>query len=68
MQETRKRLTVGLLWHSLTSDNLGVGALTIGQMVLISEAARRRGAEVSFIVIGTRGGTPYPVEDRKSVV
>ena len=62
MQETRKRLTVGLLWHSLTSDNLGVGALTIGQMVLISEAARRRGAEVSFIVIGTRGGTPYPVE------
>lgn len=55
-------LTVGLLWHSITSDNLGVGALTLAQMVLIEEAARRRGVSVSFIVIGTRGNIIYPME------
>ena len=56
-----KKLRIGLLWHSITSDNLGVGALTLGQMELITRAARSKGREVSFVVIGTRGGTPYPV-------
>lgn len=56
-------LTVGLLWHSITSDNLGVGALTFGQMAIISEAARRRNLEVRFVTIGTRGGTPYPIDN-----
>lgn len=63
MTEPVKKLTVGLLWHSITSDNLGVGALTLGQMAVISEAARRRGLSARFIVIGTRGGTPYPVDN-----
>lgn len=63
MLNTRKKpIVVGLLWHSLTSNNLGVGALTFGQMALISEAARKRGVDVRFAVVGTRGGTPYPVE------
>ncbi|MBT0962763.1 polysaccharide pyruvyl transferase family protein [Denitromonas iodatirespirans] len=62
MTEPVKTLTVGLLWHSISSDNLGVGALTLGQMAVISEAARRRGLSTRFVVIGTRGGTPYSVE------
>lgn len=58
-----KKLRVGLLWHSITSDNLGVGALTLGQMELITRAAQRQGRSVSFVVIGTRGGTPYPISE-----
>lgn len=63
MKAKSTTLTVGLLWHSISSDNLGVGALTLGQMALITEAAQRRGTKVRFIIIGTRGGTPYPIED-----
>lgn len=63
MNEPKNILTIGLLWHSITSDNLGVGALTLGQMAIISEAARRRDLGVRFLVIGTRGGTPYPIEN-----
>jgi len=63
MQSAREPIVVGLLWHSLTSNNLGVGALTFGQMALVTEAAKRKGVDVSFAVIGTRGGTPYPVEE-----
>lgn len=59
----KNNLCVGLLWHSITSDNLGVGALTLGQMNLISRAAARNGQQVSFIVVGTRGGTPYPIQE-----
>jgi polysaccharide pyruvyl transferase WcaK-like protein len=44
-------LTVGLLWHALTSGNHGVGALTIGQMKIITEAARRCKMRTRFIII-----------------
>lgn len=57
-----KNVTVGLLWHSLSSDNLGVGALTIGQMSLISEAARRRGLSCKFYIVGTRGNSSYNIK------
>ena len=63
MDTSRKTLKVGLLWHSMTSDNLGVGALTLGQMALITSAVRQSGFECQFLVIGTKGGTPYPVDD-----
>jgi polysaccharide pyruvyl transferase WcaK-like protein len=55
--------TVGLLWHSITSGNLGVGALTLSQMALISEAARTQDRQVRFIIVGTRGQTPYPIQE-----
>lgn len=45
-------VTVGLLWHSLDSANLGVGALTHGQMHLVQQAAQAAGAHVRFIIIG----------------
>jgi len=57
-----RKLTIGLLWHSITSDNLGVGALSLSQMAIITDAAHRVGAQVRFIVIGTQGKTPYPVQ------
>jgi len=52
-----RTLTVGLLWHTLTSDNLGVGALTISQMKVITEAARRNKARVRFIIVSP--SAPY---------
>ncbi|MCL2140895.1 MAG: polysaccharide pyruvyl transferase family protein [Dehalococcoidia bacterium] len=57
-----RKITIGLLWHSITSDNLGVGALTLSHMAIITEAACRVGAQVRFVVIGTQGRTPYPIQ------
>lgn len=52
---TRRQLNVGLLWHSLSSDNLGVGALTESQMAIVRAAAARAGVAVRFTVFGTSG-------------
>lgn len=51
----RPQINVGLLWHSLSSDNLGVGALTESQMAIVRSAAARAGVDVRFTVFGTSG-------------
>lgn len=50
----------GLLWHSFSSGNLGVGALSIANMLLIDEAARARGITPEFVIIGSSGPCDYP--------
>ena len=45
-------LTLGLLWHSMRSTNLGVGALTTAHMAILREAAASLGRRVRFLVIG----------------
>lgn len=45
-------LTIGLLWHSVNSDNLGVGALTVSQIAIIEKVAREAGVPVHFVVLG----------------
>lgn len=50
----------GLLWHSFSSGNLGVGALSISNMLLIDEAARQCGVTPEFLVIGSSGPCSYP--------
>jgi polysaccharide pyruvyl transferase WcaK-like protein len=52
-------LLIGLLWHSTTSDNLGVGALTESQIAIIKGAAARAGVDVRFRVFGTDGNKNY---------
>ncbi|WP_295995282.1 polysaccharide pyruvyl transferase family protein [Rugamonas sp.] len=52
-------LLIGLLWHSTTSDNLGVGALTESQIAIIRQAAARAGVAVRFRVFGTDGSKNY---------
>ena len=52
-------LTVGLLWHSFSSDNLGVGALSESQIAICEAAAAQAGVEVRFIVFGTAGARNY---------
>lgn len=52
-------MRVGLLWHSLSSGNLGVGALTTANISLISEAAKNMGLTIDFKVIGNVGEKRY---------
>jgi colanic acid/amylovoran biosynthesis protein len=59
MTTPRTCLTVGLLWHSFSSDNLGVGALSESQVAICEAAAARAGVDVRFIVFGTSGGRDY---------
>lgn len=54
----QRPLRVGLLWHSLRSDNLGVGALAVSNLNLVAAAAS--GLDVSYRVIGFGGPLHYP--------
>ncbi|MDF1690462.1 MAG: polysaccharide pyruvyl transferase family protein [Cycloclasticus sp.] len=56
----KKRITIGLLWHSITSDNLGVGALTESQIAICQTAALRADVEIHFLIFGTSGNSNYP--------
>lgn len=48
----QRRITVGLLWHSVNSDNFGVGALTASQVTIVQQIAAKLGLSVEFLVIG----------------
>lgn len=52
-----RRVTVGLMWHSLGSGNLGVAALTESNIAIVRGVAERLGLRVRFIVLGTSGVT-----------
>lgn len=54
-------ISLGLLWHSINSGNLGVGALTVSNIALAREAAAAAGREVTFDILGfvDQGVTPY---------
>lgn len=56
------RLTIGLLWHTFLSENLGVGALTIANSNLIAEAATKAGFRPVFKLIGSLGELDYSSE------
>ena len=56
-------INVGMLWHSPNSANLGVGALTIGNMELVQRAAAKAGFTPRFDLIGFADpGKPHYVE------
>jgi polysaccharide pyruvyl transferase WcaK-like protein len=55
-----KTLRIGLLWHAAAAGNLGVGALSVGNIALARAAAARIGATPHFVAIGAREpGKPY---------
>ena len=63
-EASRPGLTIGLLWHSPNSGNLGVGALTLGNMALAREAAAAAGVTPRFRIIGFADpGRPYYVPE-----
>ena len=55
-------LHIGLLWHSFESENLGMGALTVGNCRLIADAVGKRGRRPIFHIIGARGKMDYRFE------
>ena len=55
-----RTLRIGLLWHATAAGNLGVGALSVGNIALARAAAARIGVAPHFIAIGARErGQPY---------
>lgn len=52
-----QHLTIGLLWHSLVSGNLGVGALTESNIAIIRGVAERSGIKLRFIVLASGDGS-----------
>lgn len=56
------RLTIGLFWHSMNSDNLGVGALTLANIEILRAAARAQGFAAHFLVLGWRDPRPVYLE------
>ncbi|WP_448586845.1 polysaccharide pyruvyl transferase family protein [Thermaurantiacus sp.] len=55
-------IEIGLLWHSDSNRNLGVGALTVGNMALVREAAAQAGREPRFHLFAPRDQRPPYVE------
>ncbi len=45
-------VTIGLLWHSDRSGNLGVGALTVGNIALVRQVAAEVGVVPRFVILG----------------
>lgn len=52
-------VTIALMWHSMNSDNLGVGALTLSNMALLRRAAAQAGRTPQFIALGWRDPRPW---------
>lgn len=59
----RPALRIGLLWHSLTSGNLGVGALTEANMAIARQVADDMGLDCHFVVMAMRDGDKLPTSD-----
>lgn len=55
-----KSVNVGLLWHSASSGNLGVGALTLANLAIARKVARDMEIEPHFTIMGMRElNAPY---------
>jgi polysaccharide pyruvyl transferase WcaK-like protein len=52
-------VTIALMWHSMNSDNLGVGALTLSNMALLRRAAAEAERTPRFIALGWRDPRPW---------
>lgn len=62
------QLTIGLLWHSAASDNLGVGALTAAQISIIQDIAAAHAIPVRFVILGWRERrAPYITADNLKI-
>lgn len=67
--ERDRRLRVGLLWHSVNSSNLGVGALTVAHIAILEKVAASLGSNVTLVVFGWADEGPSYIEnERVSVV
>ncbi len=69
MAQSGGQLRVGLQWHSMTSGNLGVGALTLSNIAIVEEAARKARVGVEFVILGwTDADKPYFQRDNVEII
>lgn len=61
--ERDRLVRVGLLWHSVNSSNLGVGALTAAHIAMFERLADEIGCRVQFSVIGWADTGPSYIEN-----
>ena len=55
-EKASRPIKIGLLWHSASSANLGVGALTIANLAITRQVAEELGLDPRFHIIGMRDG------------
>lgn len=68
MSAAPRRCRVALLWHSASSGNLGVGALTVANIALVRSVAEELGIDVELTIMGMADGDmPSLVDDRVAV-
>jgi colanic acid/amylovoran biosynthesis protein len=58
-----RQASIGLLWHSINSANLGVGALTVSNLALARQVCAKLGITPRFTILGyvDRAPAPYVV-------
>jgi len=49
--DIRPSISIGLLWHSARSGNLGVGALTIANIAIVRQIAEEMGLAPRFLIV-----------------
>lgn len=59
----QRSIVIGLLSHSATSDNFGVGALTIANLSILRKVAAEAGYQCRFRILGVGDGRPPYVAD-----
>jgi hypothetical protein len=63
MTSQDRRLSIGLLWHSLRCFNLGNGALTLSHIRILNQAAKAAKRPISIRVMEDGGELRYPPTD-----
>lgn len=58
---TNPVIHIGLLWHSASSGNLGVGALTLADIDIATKVAQEMGLEPRFTLLSMRDGDTAPI-------
>ncbi len=58
MMASARPVRIGLLWHSVNSGNLGVGALTASNIAILRAEAEALGLVPSFTILGFRDPEP----------
>lgn len=53
-----RTVTLALLWHSMNSDNLGVGALTLSNVEILRAAAKKAGVKAHFLAMSWQDPRP----------
>ena len=66
--EGERLVRVGLLWHSVNSSNLGVGALTAAHLAVLESVARNVGCRLKFYVIGWSDAGPSYIDSESVCV